>query len=647
MKKLLLIFIISTALEYPQELPFRKGVNITNWFQASSPQSIQFNKYAKRDFERIKSLGADVIRLPINLHFMTGDAPEYTLDPLFLYLIDQVVDWAEEVQINLILDNHTFDVNISTSTDIDQVLIPVWTQMAERYKDRSKYIFYEILNEPHGILDYRWNEIQLSVLNTIREIDTVHTIIVGPANWNSYNNLSLMPQYPDSNLIYTFHFYDPFIFTHQGASWTDPSLVPLGGVPFPYNSSVMPVCPDTLRGTWVENVLNNYINDGTETGVKNLINIADNFQKSRNVKLLCGELGVLMYNAPDSDRTYWYGIAREYLESKNIAWTIWDYKGGFGLFEKDSYELFDYDLNIPLVKNLGFNEPPQQDYVLKPDSAGFDIYTDDIGENILGYGSGTTGFWNTADPQSGNFAIYWTGAPQYNTIYFSFKPIRDLSRLLSEGYMIDFFIKGSTEISLDIRFIDTKEGESDHPWRIRYNLDISNVEYDGIWQHLQIPLKDFTEQGSWDNDTWYIPEGKFDWAAIDRFEIVSEYGDLGSAELWFDEIKILNPEAVYAEKDNINPAVFSLYQNYPNPFNPSTKIKFSIPTVETGHASSLQVTLKVYDILGKEIAMLVNEEKTAGNFEVIFNGNRFSSGIYFYRLQAGGYSQTRKMILLK
>ncbi|NWG28696.1 MAG: T9SS type A sorting domain-containing protein [Ignavibacteriaceae bacterium] len=97
---------------------------------------------------------------------------------------------------------------------------------------------------------------------------------------------------------------------------------------------------------------------------------------------------------------------------------------------------------------------------------------------------------------------------------------------------------------------------------------------------------------------------------------------------------------------------FSLEQNFPNPFNPSTKIKYVISNVETRHASSLQmVTLKVYDILGNEIATLVNEEKPVGSYEVEFNtssgiGN-LVSGIYFYQLISGNNVQTRKMILLK
>jgi photosystem II stability/assembly factor-like uncharacterized protein len=93
---------------------------------------------------------------------------------------------------------------------------------------------------------------------------------------------------------------------------------------------------------------------------------------------------------------------------------------------------------------------------------------------------------------------------------------------------------------------------------------------------------------------------------------------------------------------------FVLQQNYPNPFNPTTKIKYSIPSnVILSGAKNLYVTLKVYNILGKEIATLVNEEKTAGNYEVEFDAANLSSGIYFYKLEAGTYSETKKMVLLK
>ncbi len=96
------------------------------------------------------------------------------------------------------------------------------------------------------------------------------------------------------------------------------------------------------------------------------------------------------------------------------------------------------------------------------------------------------------------------------------------------------------------------------------------------------------------------------------------------------------------------PVEFKLEQNYPNPFNPATKIRYSIPLVETQSSAAAQnVLLKVYDMLGNEIATLVNEKKPAGVYEINFDASKLSSGIYLYKLQAGSFVQTKKMMLLK
>ena len=96
------------------------------------------------------------------------------------------------------------------------------------------------------------------------------------------------------------------------------------------------------------------------------------------------------------------------------------------------------------------------------------------------------------------------------------------------------------------------------------------------------------------------------------------------------------------EQNNFSsiPSDFKLDQNYPNPFNPSTKIKYAIPQLSF-------ITLKVYDILGREIETLVNTEKPAGAYVVKFDGHSLPSGVYFYRIQAGDFVDTKKFILLK
>jgi hypothetical protein len=91
---------------------------------------------------------------------------------------------------------------------------------------------------------------------------------------------------------------------------------------------------------------------------------------------------------------------------------------------------------------------------------------------------------------------------------------------------------------------------------------------------------------------------------------------------------------------NETPKEYKLEQNFPNPFNPSTKINYSVP-------KSGLVTLKIYDMIGKEVATLVNENKTAGNYTMVFNGSNLSSGIYFYRLTAGNFSETKKLMVIK
>jgi len=123
-----------------------------------------------------------------------------------------------------------------------------------------------------------------------------------------------------------------------------------------------------------------------------------------------------------------------------------------------------------------------------------------------------------------------------------------------------------------------------------------------------------------------------------------------TAQKYYFRLKQVNLDGSYEYSDIIEVNIslteeFELSQNYPNPFNPTTKIKFTIPLVKMGHALSVQ--LKVYDVLGNEISTLVNGKKPAGIYEVEWNSNGLPSGLYYYQLRAGGFIETKKMVLLK
>ena len=116
-------------------------------------------------------------------------------------------------------------------------------------------------------------------------------------------------------------------------------------------------------------------------------------------------------------------------------------------------------------------------------------------------------------------------------------------------------------------------------------------------------------------------------------------GELGESVL--SKLAELDKEIVgVKDAEEILPGAYKLYRNYPNPFNPTTTIKYDI-------AKHSQVKLIVYDILGRQVSVLVNKEQKAGKYTIQYNANRLSSGIYFYRLQAGNYTKVYKMIVLK
>ena len=648
MKRLLVIFVMLTAFSQSAEVPFSKGVNLTGWFQTSGALQVQFSKFTRQDFINIQSLGCDVIRLPINLIRMSGGAPDYQLDPLFFYFLDQIIDWAEELQIYLLLDYHATESSVFKDVDLEKSLIALWTQMAERYQNRSNHILYEIINEPHDIADNKWGAIQKNVIDAIRAVDQKHTIVVTGAQWGGYNALAAIPKYTDENLLYSFHFYDPFLFTHQGASWTTPSMASLAGVPFPYDAARMPACPPDLRGTWIEGSLTSgYKTDGTEKRIKEQIATAIRFRDGRKVPIFCGEFGVYMQNSDNEDRVRWYGIVAPYLTEQKIPWTMWDYTGGFGLFKKGGSDLFEHDVNVEMVAAMGLNPPEQKPFVLLPDSAGFEFYTDYFGERVFDAswgGSGTIDYYSEDAPAKGQFCIKMTEVEQYNHTGFRFKPIKDLSALVKKGYALDFYLRtDDPNMAIDVRFLDTKtEDPADHPWRMKVTINKTIGKWDGEWKHLQIPLRQFVEGGSWDNG-WFNPEGKFDWQAVEQFQIVAEHHDFKGRTLFIDHVRIVDPKAVKVD-EAAAPQSFRL-ENYPNPFNPTTTVSYHLP-------SDADIRLTILNSLGQTVRILEEGKTVAGNHSVNWDGlNKDGlpapSGIYFYRLQTDEFSEIRKMTLLR
>ncbi len=182
------------------------------------------------------------------------------------------------------------------------------------------------------------------------------------------------------------------------------------------------------------------------------------------------------------------------------------------------------------------------------------------------------------------------------------------------------------------------------PWTEQANYVIYS---DTDSTNKTINQSDLTKKGWQKIGTVYLSEGNKRVLKIDNRQLEADKWLVADAMMIMINRK-LSPEVIVTDikEENpntiIQPTEFRVEQNYPNPFNPVTKIRFVIPS----GAKNL-VTLKVYDVLGKEVATLVNEEKPAGSYEVEFNGQNLSSGVYFYKLTTGNLSQTKKMILIR
>ena len=312
-----------------------------------------------------------------------------------------------------------------------------------------------------------------------------------------------MPAYEDHNLIYTFHFYDPFLFTGQGAYWDDPDRTNQRDVPYPYNADSMPDLLPEFYGTWIETAYNNYPNEGNDAWVQSRIDIAIQFMVERQVPIWCGEFGCLQFNCHQEDRIRWLTTVRTYFESHHISWAMWEYGDGFGIFE-DPRELFEFDVNTPVIEALGLTVPAQSEYQYVPDTTGFVLYDDFLSQGIFHASWNTSGelnFCSEDDPIEGDFCVSWSGSDLYCMMGMRFSPWHDLTQLKAENYLLHLWARCSkNDAKFELRFLDTDtEDPDDHPWRMHYTLDNTKITWDGTWQQIQIPLIDFTEQGAWED----------------------------------------------------------------------------------------------------------------------------------------------------
>ncbi len=292
------------------DLTLKRGVNMGNMLEA--PNEGEWGLYVEEEyFDAIKEAGFDFVRLPVRWNTHAEAEWPYTIDPAFFARMDEVVNWALQRDLTIIVDFHHYEEMMSDPWSHKDRFLGISKQVAEHYKDYPSNVLFELLNEPNGQLNAAlWNEYSSEALAIVRESNLTRDVVIGPVNWNAYDWISTLEVPDDEHLIVTFHYYLPFQFTHQGAEWVGDES------------------QQWLDTTW----------DATDEQkaeiTSNFDSVAE-WASRNNVRVLLGEFGAYS-KAPQDSRIRWTDFVTREAERHGFAWAYWEFASGFGVYDPDA-----------------------------------------------------------------------------------------------------------------------------------------------------------------------------------------------------------------------------------------------------------------------------------------------------------------------
>ncbi|KAA6460295.1 glycoside hydrolase family 5 protein [Acidobacteria bacterium AB60] len=332
---------LKTAFARAQHL--RHGINASEWFaQHASDYSATFtSRYTDdADIALIARLGFDSVRLSIDPAPLEREPHNNDgLNADFTARLDHAVDTMLSHQLAVQIDIHPesdYKARVrGNNADVERFTM-LWRRLAAHYASRDpNLVFFEIMNEPEVSDPYRWAGIQARAAEAIRQSAPQNTLIAAGPNYSSIADLLTQNPLPDGNVIYNFHFYEPHEFTHQGAGWGQPWWIYTHNIPYPATESSMDDALKQVPDPRDRYDFQHYWLDHWDAHrIKLQMDAAADWAKSHGVPLLCNEFGAYRRVTDPASRMNWIHDVRTALEADGIGWTMWDYRGGFGVVTK-------------------------------------------------------------------------------------------------------------------------------------------------------------------------------------------------------------------------------------------------------------------------------------------------------------------------
>lgn len=329
-------------------MKLKRGLNLGGYLSQCTHNMHHYSTFiGKADIEQIAAWGFDHIRLPVDYEVFE-DIEGNRKDEGYK-LVDSVCDCCRENKLDVILDLHKaygYDFNDAGNKEKNDLFhnpylqdrfVNLWDSISTQFKDRDN-VAYELLNEvvekENALL---WNDLIDRTVSAIRKNDSYVPIIYGGIQWNSASTLKLLKIPEDKNIIFTFHFYEPLLFTHQKAYWVK-QMDPQKEVFYPESMNYYRLHSAVL-GEQGEAVLHSTSETMGKEFLEEMVREAVLAAEKAGTQLYCGEFGVID-QAPVLDTLRWFRDVHAIFEKYQIGCSIWTYKEmDFGLTEKHYNEI--------------------------------------------------------------------------------------------------------------------------------------------------------------------------------------------------------------------------------------------------------------------------------------------------------------------
>lgn len=313
-----------------------KGANVCRWFRYPDPDTDEHarNYLQEQEIKMIKEVGLKHVRLCIAPKYIMNFETGAILSPM-AERIDAAISKFHKAGLLVVVDIHNEDRDAEKSEAWQRNFVKFWGDYASRLKKFSPDMtIFEPMNEPvmQG-QESKWYPLQEELVSAIRKQAPQHTLVASGAYWGGVYGLLHLKPVADKNVVYSFHTYDPFPFSHQGATWAGPDVVHLKNVPYPSSpEAVAPLLPGLAQYPNAQKMVENYgkENWGLRKMRSNFKQAVD-WGKKYGVPLYCGEFGVYPLTSKAEHRANWFRDFGTVLAENSIGYAVWGWDEGFGL----------------------------------------------------------------------------------------------------------------------------------------------------------------------------------------------------------------------------------------------------------------------------------------------------------------------------